>query len=67
MGFSKTPKAYHLIFDHAADEQDMFDALGDKIKDPLEKRHQDQMKIDKIISQIQDRFPCRMRIQNHTS
>ena len=46
---SKTPKD-RLIFDHAADEQDMFDGLGYKIEYPLERRHQDQMKIDKVLS-----------------
>ena len=38
MELSCTPKA-HLIFEHAADDQDYFDGLGDKIEYPLEKRH----------------------------
>ena len=61
MGFSKTPKA-NLVFDHPADEQDMFDSLGQKIEDPLEVIYQDQMKIYKILSQMQGRFPCQMRV-----
>ena len=56
MVLSKTPKA-DLIFDHVADEQDMFDGLGRKIEDPLERRHQDQMKFDKILSQMKGGFP----------
>ena len=59
MGLSKTPKA-NLIFDNTSDEQDMFDGLGDKIEYPLERRHQDEMKIYKIISQIQGGLPCQM-------
>ena len=47
MGLSKTPKA-HLIFYHAAYKQDIFDGLVDKIEDPLERKHQDQIKIDKF-------------------
>ena len=39
MGLSITPKA-HLIFEHAADNQRRFGGIGDKIEDPLEKRHQ---------------------------
>ena len=42
MGLSLTPKA-HLIFDHAANDQLKYGGLGDKIEDPLEKRHQEQM------------------------
>ena len=42
MNLSETPKA-HLIFEHAADDQAMFDDIGDKIEDPIEKRHQEQM------------------------
>ena len=42
MNLSETPKA-HLIFEHAADDQAMFDGIGDKIEDLIEKRHQEQM------------------------
>ena len=55
MGLSKTPKA-HLIFDYIADEQDTFDGMGGKIEYSLEIRHQDQMKIDKILGQIKGGF-----------
>ena len=62
MGLSETPKA-HLIFKHAADDQEMFDGLGDKIEDPLEKRHQVQMKIDHILSRMQGGFCSKMKTQ----
>jgi hypothetical protein len=42
MELSETPKA-HLIFTHAADDQVKYGGLGDKIKDPLEKHHQEQV------------------------
>ena len=51
MEFSKTPKA-HLLFDHAADEQVRWGGLGDKIEDPLEKRHQDQKNLYDVIKRI---------------
>ena len=63
MGFSKTPKA-NIIFDHAADEQDMFGSLGKKIEDPLKIIYQYRMKINKILRQMQGRFPCQMRVLN---
>ena len=62
MGLSKTPKD-HLVFYHAADEQDIFDGLDKKIEDPLERRHRDQVKIDKIISRMKGGFPYRMQMQ----
>ena len=51
MGLSETPKA-HLIFSHAADDQERFGGLGDKIEDPLEKRHQEQLRIDVILNKM---------------
>ena len=62
MGLSKTPKA-HLIFDYIVDKQDTFDGMGGKIENPLEIRHQDQMKIDKIISQMKGGFPYYIQMQ----
>lgn len=62
MGLSETPKA-HLIFAHAADDQERFDGIGDKIEDPLEKRHQEQMRIDHIVSKMHGGFEARMRTQ----
>jgi hypothetical protein len=62
MGLSETPKA-HLIFKHAADDQEKFDGLGDKIEDPIEKRHQVQMKIDHILSRMQGGFCNKMKTQ----
>ena len=60
MKFSKTPKA-HLLFDHAADEQVRWGGLGDKIEDPLEKRHQDQINLYNVYKRIPDdrkQFSC---------
>ena len=51
IGLAYTPKA-HLIFEHAADDQERFDGIGDKIEDPLEKRHQEQKKYDMILSRM---------------
>ena len=49
--------------DYASNEM-MFDGLGYKIEHPLERRYQDQMKIDKILSRIQGGFPCQMQMQH---
>ena len=62
MGLSETPKA-HLIFKHAADDQDMFGGLGDKVEDPIETRHQEQMQIDSILSRMQGGFWKKMKTQ----
>ena len=62
MEISKTPKA-HLLFDHAADEQIKWGGLGDKMEDPLEKRHQIQMEYSKILMRIPDR-KHKMRTQS---
>lgn len=48
MKFSETPKA-HAVFDHAADDQDIFDGIGDKVEDPIEKRHQTQAQFDHML------------------
>ena len=53
LGCSKTPKA-HLLFDHAADEQVRWGGLGDKLEDPLEKRHQIQMSLMSVLKRIPD-------------
>ena len=45
MGLSNTPKD-HLIFEHAANDLMWSGGIGDKIEDPLEKRHQEQLKYD---------------------
>ena len=42
MTFSITPKA-HALFTHAADDQDTFDGIGNKVEDPIEKWHQTQV------------------------
>ena len=63
MNLSETPKA-HLIFEHAADDQAMFDGIGDKIEDPIEKRHQEQMRIDHILSKMHGGFKARMKTQH---
>ena len=62
MGLSETPKA-HLVFEHAADDQRRFGGLGDKIEDPLEKRHQEQMRLDGILKKMPDGFRKRMLTQ----
>ena len=62
MELPETPKA-HLIFEHAANDQDRFDGLGDKIEDPLEKRHQEQMRVDHILSKMHGGFEARMKTQ----
>ena len=55
MEFSKTHKV-HLLFDHAADEQEKrWGGLGDKIEDPLEKRHQQQVQLYNALKRIPDR------------
>ena len=45
------PKA-HLFSDHAADDQDKFEGLGDKIEDLLERRHQVQVKLNLILNKM---------------
>ena len=62
MDLPETPKA-RLIFEHAADDQDKVDGLGDKIEDPLEKRHQEQMRVDHILSKMHGGFKARMKTQ----
>ena len=63
MNLSETPKA-HLIFEHASDDQAAFDGIGDKIEDPIEKRHQEQMRIDHILSKMHGGFKARMKTQH---
>ena len=62
MGLSETPKA-HLIFAHAADDQERFGGLGDKIEDPLEKRHQEQMRVDLILNKMAGGFEKQRQTQ----
>ena len=62
MLLSCTPKA-HLIFEHAADDQERYNGLGDKIEDPLEKRHQEQMRMDSIFHKMPGGFEKRMSTQ----
>ena len=59
--FIRNPKG-HLIFEQqAADDQAMFDGISDKIEDPIEKRHQEQMRIDHILlSKMHGGFKARM-------
>ena len=62
MRLSETPKA-HLIFKHAADDQDKFGGLGDKVEDPIEKRHQEQVRLDTILARMRGGFCARMKTQ----
>ena len=63
INLSETPKA-HLIFEHASDDQAAFDGIGDKIEDPIEKRHQEQMRFDHILSKkMHGGFKARMKTQ----
>ena len=54
MGFSVTPKA-HLIFTHAARDQELFGGLGDKIEDSLERIHQEQVRYDCVTMRMRGR------------
>ena len=62
MDLSETPKA-HLIFSHAADDQQRFGGLGDKIEDPLEKRHQEQLRVDLILNKMAGGFKKQRQTQ----
>ena len=62
MCLSITPKA-HLIFDHSADDQLKYGGIGDKIEDPLEKRHQEQMRLDHILNKMTGCFKHKMTTQ----
>ena len=62
MCLSITPKA-HLVFDHAADDQLKFGGLGDKIEDPLKKRHHEQMWLDHILNKMTGGFEQKMTTQ----
>jgi len=62
IGLSCTPKA-HLIFEHAADDQDRLCGLGDKIEDPLEKRHQEQMHYDAMLNRMPWGFETKRNTQ----
>jgi hypothetical protein len=62
MELSITPKA-HLIFFHAANDQLIYGGLGDKIEDPLEKRHQEQMRLDSILNKMSCSFHKKMLTQ----
>ena len=62
MGLSETPKA-HLIFAHSADDQERFGGLGDKIEDPLEKRHQEQLRFDAILNKMTGGFKKQKEVQ----
>ena len=37
------------MFAHAADDQQKFDGIGDKVEDPIEKRHQTQAQYDQML------------------
>ena len=62
MELSVTPKA-HLIFVHAADDQLKFGGLGDKIEDPIKKRHQEQVRLDAILNKMTCSFAQKMHTQ----
>ena len=59
---SCTPMA-HLIFEHAADNQERFNNFGNKIEDLLEKWHQEQMRMDRIFNKMPSGFEKRMTTQ----
>ena len=61
MDLPETSKA-HLIFKHAADNEDKFDSLADKMEDPLEKRHQEQMRVYHILSKMHEGFNAQMQV-----
>jgi hypothetical protein len=62
MKLSCTPKA-HLIFEHAADDQQRLNGLGDKIEDPLEKRHQEYLRMHSIFHKMHGGFEFQMKTQ----
>ena len=62
MQLSETPKA-HLIFSHAADDQERYGGLGDKIEDPWEKRHQEQLRFDAILNKMSGGFKMQRQTQ----
>ena len=62
MNLSETPKA-HLIFSHAADDQERFGGLGDKIEDPLEKRHQEQLRVNAILNKMTGGYKKQRQLQ----
>ena len=62
MDLLETPKA-HLIFSHAADDQEHFGGLGDKTEDPLEKRHQEQLRVDSILNKMTGGFQKQRQTQ----
>ena len=52
MTFSIKPKSHARLFMmHTADDQDTFDCIGDKVEDPIEKRHQTQAQYDQMLQQ----------------
>ena len=53
----------HLIFIHAADDQAKFGGLGDKTEDPIEKRHQEQLRSDAILNKMSCGFAQKMHTQ----
>ena len=59
---SITHKA-HLIFTHAADDQDEFDGLGDKGEDDWERRHQTQGKFDHMLKRMSGGWGKQIRTQ----
>ena len=62
MNLSETPKA-HLIFSHAADDQERYGGLGDKIEDPLEKRHQEQLRVNAILNKMTGGYKKQRQLQ----
>ena len=66
MGFSETPKA-HLIFYHAADDQEMWGGLGDKTEDALERIHQTQKAQDCMTMRMSGGHPAQLKRQSETT
>ena len=59
---SITHKA-HIIFTHAADNQEEFDGLGDKGEDDWERRHQTQGKFDHMLKRMSGGWGKQIRSQ----
>lgn len=59
---SVTHKA-HIIFTHAADDQEEFDGLGDKGEDDWERRHQTQGKFDHMLKRMSGGWGKQIRTQ----
>ena len=62
MGFSETHKA-HLIFYHAAEDQERWGGLGDKTEDAIERLHQSQKMLDYVTMRMRGGHGVQLRRQ----